>query len=253
MSAVAADLRVFATLDTHGGKVSQRVEVLVDAPDPRAGLVAVRGRHPLDAADEHPDDPSDALERGVPAVGWVAPESLRDWYRPDRLVVSEADAVAAGLDPGLYADTRTRGRVRVADPEGHLGPDGRPAFRALTGPVETPTLDTPLPREEAVRLVSVELADDGDGMVALVSRPVLHVLSPGVYPDHAGDLPGTSARPASRSVRIRAFVIVDGTRHEVDRVDEQAHTMWVHRDGRAVPFAVSAFGPDLVRYSAEPA
>lgn len=251
------DLRVFATLDTRSGKVSQRVQVLVErVDDEHPGLLAVIGAHPLEAAEEHPLDGTDRRPtRGERVMGWVPPTALRDWYRPDRLSISRHEAAAAGITPGLFADTRARGRVRIADPEGHLGPDGRPAFRALTASSTGPTLDAPLPRDEVVRLVTVETDDPetADASVTVVSRPVAPVLPPGLYPDHAGDLPGLPARPAARMLRVRAFVVADGARHEVTRVDEQAHTVWVERDGRSVPFAVSAFGPDLFRYTAEPA
>jgi hypothetical protein len=216
------DLRTFATWDAHGGKVSRRVEVL-EAPGDD-GLVAV----------------ADGT-----VVRRVEPGSLRDWYHPDLVVIARSE----GPEPGLYADTRTRGRVRIADLEGHLGPDGRPAFRALTGSGEEPTLDAPLPREEAVRLVAVQ-ERDGDA-VSVVSLPVRHLLSPGVYPDRSRDLPGLPARSDRSSVRVRAFVVAEGERHEIERIDERAHTVWVLRDGQSTPFSVSAFGPDLVRYVAE--
>ena len=55
-----SDLRTYATFDGHGGKVSQRVEVLDHTPHaagPYAGLVPVRGAHPrhggAGAAQEH--------------------------------------------------------------------------------------------------------------------------------------------------------------------------------------------------------
>jgi hypothetical protein len=241
-------LRTFATLDALGGKVSKRVEVLMDSVDGASGRVRVAGPAPLGSDDEQVVDGT--------ATGWVDAASLRDWYRPDRVVVPSEDAPA----PGLYADTRSRGRVRIADLEGHLGPDGRPAFRAVVASgsthESTPTLDASLPRDDAVRLVSVSHGESPDGEPAdatIETRPVLHLLAPGVYPDHSGDLPGLPARPAVGSVRIRAFVIENGERHEIERVDERAHTVWVLRDGRSVPFSASAFGPDLVRYQAEPA
>ena len=102
------DLRTFATFDGHGGKVSKRVEVLDHEPaagSPHEGLVAVRGEHPLGALDERAADESAALARGVPSVGWVDPSTLRDWYRPDRVVITRLEARQSGIEPGLYADS----------------------------------------------------------------------------------------------------------------------------------------------------
>jgi hypothetical protein len=235
-------LRTFATFDSHGGKVSKRVEVLADTPRPD-GLVAVRGPHPLGAVDEEPV--------GTAVVGWVDPAELRDWYRPDRIVVPLAEARSAGLVPGLFADSRSRGRVRIDGLEGHLGPDDRPAFRTLAGPGEDPVVDAPLPREDVVRIVSV--ADEPTGMV-VVTTPVSPILPPGVYPDRAHDRPGLPPAPDRGRVRVRAFSVSRGERSEIERVDERANTMWIAAgDGRSVPVAVNGIGPDLVRYTSEPA
>jgi len=254
------ELRTFATFDSLGGKVSKRVEVLPTEPRPSDdgrydGLVAVVGEHPLGALDERPHGHA-TLARGVPSVGWVDPADLRDWYRPDRVVVPLVEANVAGLEPGLFADTRTRGRVRITDREGHLGPDGRPAFRALVGPPAEPRLDAPLPREEVVRIVSVSpdaVTDAGAAGVAVVTMPVAPVLAPGVYPDRAADRVGLPPAPSRGAVRVRAFSVSGGERHEIERLDEQANTMWIAApDGQVVPVAVNAVEPDLVRYVAEP-
>lgn len=251
-------LRTFATLDAHGGKVSKRVEVLAVAPpadDPRlAGLVAVRGAWPTGAVDEHTEDGS-TPRRGTTTVGWVDPSALRDWYRPDLVVVPLAEARSAGLRPGLFADSRTRGRVRIADREGHVGPDGRPAFRALAGRPGDLRLDAPLPRDEVVRVVEVRedaQTDTGASGLAVLTTPVLPVLAPGVYPDHAGDRAGLPPAPAPSSVRVRAFWVERGERSEIVRVDAPANTMWVDRGAPdLVPVAVSHVGADLVRYVTE--
>jgi hypothetical protein len=236
------DLRTFATFDSHGGKVSKRVEVLEATPRPD-GLVAVRGPHPLGAVDEE--------RAGSAVVGWVDPAELRDWYRPDRVVVSHIEARSAGLTAGLFADTRSRGRVRIDGLEGHLGPDGRPAFRTLVGPGDAPVVDAPLPREDVVRIVSVSVEADG---VVVTTMPVSPILAPGVYPDRARDRPGLPPVPDDRSVRVRAYSVSRGERSEIERLDERANTMWIAgADGRSVPVAVNGIGPDLVRYTSEPA
>lgn len=177
-----SDLRTFATFDGHGGKVSKRVEVLDHEPPtagPYAGLVAVRGEHPLGALDERPVDDGADLARGVPSIGWVDPGTLRDWYRPDRVVVSRLEARRSGLEPGLYADSRGRGRVRIDGLEALLAPDGRPAFRALAGPADAPVVDVPLPTDQAVRLVAVRAVEDG---LEVVTTPVSPFLSPAATP-----------------------------------------------------------------------
>ncbi|PZF62541.1 hypothetical protein DEI92_03450 [Curtobacterium sp. MCBD17_034] len=252
-------LRTYATLDSHGGKVSKRVEVLTDVPSSAAdgrhdGMVAVRGPWPTGALDEHAEDGAE-LVRGTPTVGWVDPATLRDWYRPDLVIVPLSEAHGAGLRPGLFADTRTRGRVRIDDREGHVGPDGRPAFRALAGSPGDLRLDAPLPRDEVVRVVEVRddaRTEDGASAVAVLTTPVLPVLAPGVYPDHAGDRAGLPPAPAPGSVRVRAFWVEQGERAEIVRLDAPANTMWVDRGHRGpVPVAVSGVGPDLVRYVTE--
>ncbi|PYY36767.1 hypothetical protein DEJ16_02535 [Curtobacterium sp. MCJR17_055] len=273
MTTVPEDLRTFATFDGHGGKVSKRVEVLDHrppvSPDGRYdGLVAVRGEHPLGALDERAADDSAELTRGVASIGWVDPATLRDWYRPDRVVVSLLDARRSGLEPGVYADSRGRGRVRIDGQEAHLGPDGRPAFRALAGTAEAPKVDVPLPMDQAVRLVVVTVAGrDGDDLggtapahrtstgaagVEVVTTPVAPLLAPGEYPEYADDVPGLPPRPASGRVRVSASVLLDGALHPVDRLDEQANTLWIERGGRVVPIAASDVGGDLVRYTATP-
>lgn len=248
-----ADLRAFATFDAHGGKVSKRVEVLDHEPTaggPHEGLVAVRGEHPLGALDERAADESGPLSRGEPVVGWVDPATLRDWYRPDRVVVSRLEARRSGIVPGTYADSRGRGRVRIDGQEALLGPDGRPAFRALAGPDDAPVVDVPLPTDQAVRLVRVTAVHDG---LEIVTTPASPYLSPGVHRSYADDVPGLPPRASTGRVRVAASVLLDGTLHEVDRIDERAATMWVHRDGAVVPIALRAVGPDLVRYRSTPA
>jgi len=246
-----SDLRTYATFDGHGGKVSQRVEVLDHTPPaagPHAGLVPVRGSHPLGALDERPADEDADLARGVASIGWVDPATLRDWYRPDRLVVSRLDARRSGLEPGLYADSRGRGRVRIDGLEAHLAPDGRPAFRALAGPVGAPVVDVPLPTDQAVRLVAVRAVDEG---LEVVTTPVSPFLEPGRHEVYGADVVGLPPRPATGRVEVRAAVLLDGDLHEVDRIDERAATIWLRRGGSdlPVPVAASAVGPDLVRYT----
>ncbi|OII15857.1 hypothetical protein BIU97_14445 [Curtobacterium sp. MCBA15_009] len=246
------DLRTFATFDGHGGKVSKRVEVLDHEPpagSPHEGLVAVRGEHPLGALDERAADESAALTRGVPSVGWVDPATLRDWYRPDRVVVSRPEARQSGITPGLYADSRGRGRVRIDGLEARLAPDGRPAFRALAGPDDAPVVDVPLPTDQAVRLVAVSEVDEG---LEVVTAPVSPFLQPGEYAAYDDDVPGLPPRPASGRVAVSATVLLDGALHPVDRIDERAATIWIHRQGSVVPIATSAVGPDMVRYTAVP-
>ncbi|WP_420369822.1 hypothetical protein [Curtobacterium sp. L1-20] len=248
-----SDLRTFATFDGHGGKVSKRVEVLDHEPTvggPYEGLVAVRGEHPLGAIDERAADESAALARGTESIGWVDPATLRDWYRPDRVVISRMEARRSGIEPGTYADSRGRGRVRIDGLEARLAPDGRPAFRALAGPAEAPVADVPLPTDQAVRLVAVRPVDDG---LEIVTAPVSPFLSPGRYPDLADDVVGLPPRESVGHVEVRAAVLLDGELHEVDRVDERAATIWIRRGDRSVPIAVSSVGPDLVRYTAVPA
>lgn len=290
MTTAPEDLRTFATFDGHGGKVSKRVEVLDHrppvSPDGRYdGLVAVRGEHPLGALDERAADDSAELARGVASIGWVDPATLRDWYRPDRVVVSLLDARRSGLEPGVYADSRGRGRVRIDGQEAHLAADGRPAFRALAGSVDAPKVDVPLPMDQAVRLVVVSAAGTGDAPAAgsgdapadgsgaapadgtvgrpvrtesgalgveVVTTPVAPVLSPGEYPTYADDVPGLPPRPASGRVRVTASVLLDGSMHRVDRLDGPANTLWIERGGRVVPVAASDVGSDLVRYTATP-
>lgn len=274
MTTAPEDLRTFATFDGHGGKVSKRVEVLDHrppvSPDGRYdGLVAVRGEHPLGALDERAADDSAELARGVASIGWVDPATLRDWYRPDRVVVSLLDARRSGLEPGVYADSRGRGRVRIDGQEAHLAADGRPAFRALAGSVDAPKVDVPLPMDQAVRLVVVSAAGTGDAPadgtvgrpartesgalgVEVVTTPVAPVLTPGEYPTYADDVPGLPPRPASGRVRVTASVLLDGSMHRVDRLDGPANTLWIERGGRVVPVAASDVGSDLVRYTATP-
>uniref|UniRef100_A0A942SXU4 Uncharacterized protein n=1 Tax=Neobacillus citreus TaxID=2833578 RepID=A0A942SXU4_9BACI len=245
------DLRTFATFAAHGGKVSKRVEVLDHEPDaggPYEGLVAVRGEHPLGAVDERAADDSAELARGVASIGWVDPATLRDWYRPDRVVVSRLDARRSGLVPGTYADSRGRGRVRIDGLEARLGTDGRPAFRALAGPDDEPVVDVPLPADQAVRLVVVSEVDD---CLEVVTTPVSPFTAPGEH-DVFADVPGLPPRPAVGRVRVAASVLLDGSLHHVERIDERAATMWIRRDGDVVPIALSAVGPDLVRYTAVP-
>lgn len=244
------DLRAFATFDAHGGKVSKRVEVLDHEPpagSPLEGLVAVRGEHPLGAVDERAADDSAALSRGEPAIGWVDPATLRDWYRPDRVVITRLEARRSGIVPGLYADSRGRGRVRIDGREALLAPDGRPAFRALAGPDDAPVVDVPLPKDQAVRLVAVTAVGEG---LEIVTTPVSPFLSPGRYAAYAADLPGLPPRPSTGTERVTASVLLDGALHPVDRIDERAATMWIERGGSVVPIALSGIGPDLVRYVA---
>ncbi|WP_144710248.1 hypothetical protein [Curtobacterium pusillum] len=239
-----SDLRTFATFDGHGGKVSKRVEVLDHEPapgGPHEGLVAVRGRHPLGALDERAAD--DSTHR----IGWVDPATLRDWYRPDRVVVSRIEARRSGLTPGTYADSRGRGRVRIDGLEARLAPDGRPAFRALAGPDDAPVVDVWLPTDQAVRLVVVRAVDDG---LEVVTAPVSPFLAPGRYPTYGDDVVGLPLRPATGHVLVSAAVLLDGSLHEVERIDERAATVWIRRDDRSVPIAASSVGPDLVRYTA---
>lgn len=241
-----SDLRTFATFDGHGGKVSKRVEVLDHEPTaggPHEGLVAVRGPHPLGALDERAAE--DASER----IGWVDPATLRDWYRPDRVVVSRPEARQSGLEPGTYADSRGRGRVRIDGLEARLGPDGRPAFRALAGPADAPVADVPLPTDQAVRLVVIRPVDRG---FEVVTTPVSPFLSPGRHPAFGDDVVGLPPRQSSGHVLVSASVLLDGALHEVDRIDERAATIWIRRDDRSVPIATSSVGPDLVRYTAVP-
>ncbi|ROP74689.1 hypothetical protein [Curtobacterium sp. PhB115] len=247
-----SDLRTFATFDGHGGKVSKRVEVLDHEPpvgSAHEGLVAVLGEHPLGALDERAADESAALSRGVPSVGWVDPAALRDWYRPDRVVVSRLEARQSGIEPGLYADSRGRGRVRIDGLEARLAPDGRPAFRALAGPGDEPVVDVPLPVDQAVRLVAVTAVDEG---LEVVTTPVSPYLQPGAHDAFDDDVPGLPPRPSSGRVVVSATVLLDGALHEVERIDERAATIWIRRDGQVVPIATSAVGPDLVRYTAVP-
>lgn len=245
-----SDLRTFATFDGHGGKVSKRVEVLDHEPStggPYAGLVAVRGEHPIGAIDERAADESAALARGSESIGWVDPATLRDWYRPDRVVVSRLEARRSGLEPGTYADSRGRGRVRIDGLEARLAPDGRPAYRALAGSADAPVVDVPLPTDQAVRLVAVRAVDEG---LEIVTTPVSPFLAPGRYPTFGDDVVGLAPRAATGHVRVRAAVLLDGSLHEVERIDEQAATIWIRRDDRTVPVAASSIGPDLVRYTA---
>ncbi|MBT2502776.1 hypothetical protein [Curtobacterium sp. ISL-83] len=247
-----SDLRTYATFDGHGGKVSKRVEVLDHEPTasgPYAGLVPVRGEHPLGALDERAADESAALSRGVPSIGWVDPATLRDWYRPDRVVVTRLEARQSGIEPGLYADSRGRGRVRIDGREAVLAPDGRPAFRALAGPADAPVVDLPLPKDQAVRLVSVAAVADG---LELVTTPVSPFLEPGEYPVYGDDVPGLPPRAPSGRVLVRAAVLLDGELHRVERIDEPAATIWIRRGEAVVPIAASGVGPDLVRYEATP-
>lgn len=256
MTSAPEDLRTFATFDGHGGKVSKRVEVLEHeppvSPDGRYdGLVAVRGEHPLGALDERPADGSVALTRGVASIGWVDRATLRDWYRPDRIVVTGIEARRAGLEPGTFADSRTRGRVRIDGLEAHLATDGRPAFRALAGPAVAPVVDVPLPMDQVVRLVVVTAAAAGSD-VEVVTTPIAPFLAPGEYPVYGVDVPGLPPRPATGLARVTASVLIDGDLYRLDRLDERAATMWIERDGRVVPIAANDVGPDLVRYSASP-
>ena len=261
MTTAPEALRTFATFDGHGGKVSKRVEVLDHeppvSPDGRYdGLVAVRGEHPLGALDERAADDSAELARGVASIGWVDPATLRDWYRPDRVVVSLLDARRSGLEPGVFADSRGRGRVRIDGREAHLAADGRPAFRALAGTADAPKADVPLPMDQVVRLVVVSsgVTDTltGASGVEIVTTPVTPVLSPGEYPVYADDVPGLPPRPASGRVLVAAAVLLNGSMHRVDRLDEPANTIWIERGGRVVPVAASDVGGDLVRYTATP-
>jgi len=248
-----SDLRTFATFDGHGGKVSKRVEVLDHEPPadgPYEGLVAVRGEHPLGAIDERAADESADPSPGEPVIGWVDPATLRDWYRPDRVVVSRIEARRSGLEPGLYADSRGRGRVRIDGLEARLAPDGRPVFRALAGPSDAPVVDVPLPTDQAVRLVSVREVEAG---YEVVTTPVSPFLSPGRVATFDDDVVGLAPRPSTGEVVVSAAVLLDGTLHEVERIDERAATIWIRRADRSVPIAVSAVGPDLVRYTAVPA
>ncbi|MFJ3384306.1 MULTISPECIES: hypothetical protein [unclassified Curtobacterium] len=249
------DLRTYATFDGHGGKVSKRVEVLDHAPldDRYAGLVAVRGEHPLGALDERAVDDDAELARGVASIGWVDPATLRDWYRPDRVVVPLIEARRSGLEAGVYADTRGRGRVQIDGREAHLAPDGRPAFRALAG---SGAVDAPLPKDQVVRLVTVTagaVTGSGAAGVEIVTTPISPLLAPGTYPAYADDVPGLPPRVPSGTVRVRASVLLDGSLLPVERLDEPANTLWVTRDGRSVPLAANEVGPDLVRYTAVPA
>jgi hypothetical protein len=241
-----SDLRTFATFDGHGGKVSKRVEVLDHQPapgGPHEGLVAVRGPHPLGALDER------AAEDATHRIGWVDPATLRDWYRPDRVVVSRIEARRSGIEPGTYADSRGRGRVRIDGLEARLAPDGRPAFRALAGSADAPVVDVPLPTDQAVRLVAVRAVDEG---LEIVTAPVSPFLSPGRYPAFGDDVVGLPPRASTGDVTVSAAVLLDGTLHEVERIDERAATIWIRREDRSVPIAVSSVGPDLVRYTAVP-
>jgi len=248
-----SDLRTFATFDGHGGKVSKRVEVLDHEPSdagPYAGLVPVRGAHPLGALDERPADASTDPAPGAPVIGWVDPATLRDWYRPDRVVVTHLEARRSGIEPGLYADSRGRGRVRIDGLEARLAPDGRPAFPALAGSAEAPVVDVPLPTDQAVRLVAVRIVDDG---VEIVTTPVSPFLSPGTHTAYDDDVVGLPPRPASGHVVVSAAVLLDGELHQVERIDERAATIWIRRGDRTVPIAASSVGADLVRYTAVPA
>jgi len=239
-----SDLRTFATFDGHGGKVSKRVEVLDHEPTPggpHEGLVAVRGPHPLGALDER------TAEDSTHRIGWVDPATLRDWYRPDRVVVSRLDARQSGLEPGTYADSRGRGRVRIDGLEARLAPDGRPAFRALAGPADAPVVDVPLPTDQAVRLVVVRHVDEG---LEIVTTPVSPFLSPGRYTAHDDDVVGLPPRGSTGHQVVSAAVLLDGTLHQVERIDERAATIWIRQGDRTVPIAASAIGPDLVRYTA---
>ncbi|WIB60813.1 hypothetical protein DEJ13_02990 [Curtobacterium sp. MCLR17_007] len=248
----APDLRTFATFDGHGGKVSQRVEVLDHRDDDHEGLVAVLGAHPLGAVDERPLDDDASLARGVASIGWVDPATLRDWYRPDRVVVPDIEARRSDLSPGTYADTRGRGRVRIDSQEAHLGPDGRPAFRALAG---SGVVDVPLPKDQVVRLVTVRAdvpTESGAAGTEIVTTPISPLLAPGEYPSYADDVPGLPRRASSGRVHVRAAVLLDGTLFPVERLDEPANTIWIRRDDRSVPIAANEVGPDLVRYTASP-
>jgi hypothetical protein len=168
-------------------------------------------------------------------------------------VVSLLEARRSGLEPGAYADTRGRGRVRIDGLEAHLAPDGRPAFRALAGSGDAPKVDVPLPKDQVVRLVTVtagaRTASGAEGL-EIVTTPISPFLAPGEHAAYADDVPGLPPRPASGRVRVRAFVVRDGERHEVERLDERANTMWVRVDGRSVPYAANDVGADLVRYEA---
>ena len=243
------DLRTYATFDGHGGKVSKRVEVLDHAPldDRYAGLVAVRGEHPLGALDERAVDDDAELARGVASIGWVDPATLRDWYRPDRVVVPLIEARRSGLEAGVYADTRGRGRVQIDGREAHLAPDGRPAFRALAGPADAPVADVPLPTDQAVRLVVVRHVEEG---LEIVTTPVSPFLSPGHYTAYDDDVVGLPPREATGHQVVSAAVLLDGTLHQVERIDERAATIWIRQGDRSVPIAASSIGPDLVRYTA---
>jgi hypothetical protein len=248
----APELRTWATFDGHGGKVSKRVEVLDHLDDRYEGLVAVRGEHPLGALDERAVDDDAELARGVASIGWVDPATLRDWYRPDRVVVPLVEARRSGLEPGVYADTRGRGRVRIDGQEAHLSPDGRPAFRALAA---SGVVDAPLPKDQVVRLVTVTAdaaTPTGAAGVEIVTTPISPLLAPGTYPAFADDVPGLPPRTSSGRVEVRAAVLLEGSLHPVERLDEPGNTLWVARDGRSVPLAANEVGPDLVRYTSVP-
>lgn len=253
-----AGLRTFATIDSVGGKVSKRVEVLPieppETPDGRYdGMLVVRGEHPTGALDPRSDTSNEVpLERGALTVGYAPASSLRDWYAPDRVTVPVDDGPA----PGTYAETRSRGRVRIDGLQAHLAPDGRPAFRALvrSGALGSDVVDVAVPREDVLRLVTVEPTSDGSSL-ELVSWPVLPVLAPGRYPDRSADVPGLPAPADSAHRLVRASWIEDGALVEIDRVDEQAHTAWIVRTPGAdpVPVSMGAIRADLVRYEVVPA
>lgn len=261
-------LRTFATIDSVGGKVSKRVEVLPveppATPDGRYdGMLVVRGEHPTGAIDPRAESspPDDLpLQRGALTVGYAPASSLRDWYAPDRIVVPGGDGPA----PGTYAETRTRGRVRIDGLEAHIAPDGRPAFRALvrSGTTGSDVVDQALPREDVLRLVTVrpstqELPDAsaGGSTLELLSVPVLPVLPPGRYPDRSRDVRGLPPRDDAAALVVRAFWLEAGTRVEVVRVDEQAFTAWIVRTPGSdpVPVSIGAVQADLVRYDTTPA
>ena len=92
-----------------------------------------------------------------------------------------------------------------------------------------------------MRLVAVSEVDEG---FEVVTAPVSPFLQPGEYVAYDDDVPGLPPRPSSGRVVVSATVLLDGSLHEVERIDEQAATIWVRRDGRAVPIATSAVGPD---------
>ncbi|KQO61479.1 hypothetical protein [Curtobacterium sp. Leaf261] len=255
-------LRVFATIDSHDGKVSRRVEVLpVDppsTPDGRYdGMVVVRGEHPTGALDPQPVDDADAsLVRGAWSIGYAAPADLHDWYRPDRVVVPHAEARVSGLTAGTFADTRTRGRVRIDGREAHIAPDGRPAFRTLVGSDDV-RVDVPLPRDEVVRLVEIDTeatTDTGAAGVMVRSVPVLPILPPGEHPDRSSDVVGLPPRDTGTRVAVRASWIVRGERVAIVRVDAEANTAWIGRPGQEpTPIAANVIDADLVRYEVSPA